>query len=60
MCGSVQLCAGVRCDVEGAIHAASNLFNTDDYGVLMMDAHNAFNSINRISLSWNIHVHPLA
>ena len=41
MCGSVQLCAGVRCDVEGAIHAASNLFNTDDYGVLMMDAHNA-------------------
>ena len=49
VCGSVQLCAGVRCGVEGAIHAASDLFNNNDYSALTMDAHNEFNSRNRIS-----------
>lgn len=48
--------AGVRCGVEGAIHAVSDLFNSNDYGVLTMDATNAFKSINRISLIWNIFV----
>ena len=54
ICGSVQLCAGVRCGIEGAIHSVSDLFHSNDYGILTMDASNAFNSINRISLIWNI------
>ena len=56
--GSVQHCASVRCGVEGAIHSASELFNNNEYAVLTMVAHNAFNSINtcRVSLIWNIHV----
>ena len=56
VCGSVHLCAGVRCGVEGAIHAVPDLFNSNDYGVLTMDATNAFKSINRVSLIWNIRV----
>lgn len=51
VCGSVQLCAGVHCGVKGAIHAVSDLFNSNDYGVLAMDATNAFNSIN-IHILW--------
>ena len=54
VCGSVQLCAGVHSGVEGAIHSASDLFNNDDFGGWTMDAQSAFNSINRISLIWNI------
>jgi hypothetical protein len=56
VCGSVQLCSGVRCGIEGAIHATADLFHSNDYGILTMDAHNAFNSINRTSLLWNIRV----
>uniref|UniRef100_A0A1X7TNZ6 Reverse transcriptase domain-containing protein n=1 Tax=Amphimedon queenslandica TaxID=400682 RepID=A0A1X7TNZ6_AMPQE len=56
VCGSVQLCAGVRCGIEGAIHSVSDLFHSNDYGSLTMDTSNAFNSINRISLIWNIRI----
>ena len=55
VCGSAQLCAGTRCGVQGAIHMVSGMFNSNDYGVLVMDAQNALNSINRIALIWNIH-----
>ena len=55
VCGASQLCAGLQCGIEGAIHAISDMFNENerDYGILMVDAHNAFNSINRIALLWN-------
>ena len=53
VCGSTQLCTGVHYGVEGAIHAASDLFNNNDYGVLMMDAHNVSSSLNRISMIWS-------
>ena len=56
MCGSVLLCASVRCGVECAVLAAFDLFNNNNYGLLTIDAHNAFNSINRILLTWNIRV----
>ena len=44
--------------MEGAIHTASELFETSDesHGMLMIDATNAFNSINRVSLLWNVRV----
>ena len=58
VCGATQLCAGLKCGVEGAIHAASDLFESSDesHGMLVMDAKNAFNSINRLSLLWNVRV----
>ena len=46
--GNLQLCAGQKAGCEIAIHAVVDLFNDDDnHGILQIDAHNAFNSINR-------------
>ena len=46
--GSLQLCAGQDAGSEAAIHAVYDMFNEDDTeAVLMVDASNAFNSINR-------------
>jgi hypothetical protein len=58
VCESNQLCAGLQCGIEGAIHAVSDLLreNDNDYGVLMVDARNAFNSINRIAMLWNTRI----
>ena len=58
MCGVSQLCAGLRCGAEGAIHVAGDLFEAggDSHGMLVMDAENAFNSINRAALLWNIRI----
>ena len=57
-CGVSQLCAGLKCGAEGAIHMASDLFEAggDSHGMLVMDAENAFNSINRTALLWNIRI----
>ena len=46
------------CGVEGAIHAVSDFFaeNDNDFGVLMLDARNAFSSINRIVILWNVRI----
>ena len=56
VCGSSQLCAGVQCSIEGAIHSVRDMFNSNDWGLLMVDARNAFNSINRSSLLWNVRI----
>ena len=46
--GSLQLSAGQPCGCEAAIHAMKELFSDDDCeGVLLVDANNAFNSLNR-------------
>ena len=57
-CGVSQLCAGLKCGAEGAVHVACDLFESSDdsHGTLVMDAENAFNSINRIALLWNIRI----
>ena len=57
--GIKQLCAGVRAGIEGTFHAISELFEDNrnlGWDVLMVDAANAFNSLNRIASLWNIRV----
>ena len=49
ICEISQLCAGLKCGIEEAIHAANDLFHSNDYGMLVIDACNAFNNINRLS-----------
>jgi len=55
VCGSDQLCAGLQAGIKGAIHAMSELLaaHQDDvngWGVLLVDAVNAFNLLNHAAL----------
>ena len=44
----LQASAGLQGGVEGAIHALRNMFDdTDNEGILLVDADNAFNRLNR-------------
>ena len=53
--GSLQLCAGQDCGIEGAIHAMYQVYQRDDvHGVLLADASNAFNCLNRSACIANI------
>ena len=46
--GSFQLCAGQDAGSEAAIHAVYEMFNEESTeAVLMVDASNVFNAINR-------------
>ena len=53
--GSVQLCAGQEAGCEAAIHAMNEIFlEADTDAILLVDASNAFNVINRKVLLHNI------
>ena len=55
--GSLQLCAGQKAGSEAAIHAMNTVFEADDTdAVLLIDASNAFNALNRASALHNIRV----
>ena len=61
LCGTDQLCGGKRSGIEGAVHATNDLFaqhhdSVPGWGVLLVDASNAFNSLNRSALLWNARV----
>ena len=46
--GPLQTCAGHGAGAKAAIHAMATLFESDDTeGVLLVDADNAFNRLNR-------------
>ena len=52
---SLQLCAGQPGGIEAAIHAMHTIYeNPDTDGVLLVDARNAFNSLNRDAAVRNI------
>eukprot|EP00919_Chromeraceae_sp_WS-2016_P042520 GHVR01101381.1.p1 GENE.GHVR01101381.1~~GHVR01101381.1.p1 ORF type:complete len:305 (+),score=17.62 GHVR01101381.1:158-1072(+) len=55
-CGVYQTCAGLSGGIEGSFHAMRQLFEdnkTEGWGVLLIDAKNAFNSCNRITILVN-------
>jgi hypothetical protein len=53
--GPLQLCAGHEAGCETAIHAATLMFEDEgSEGVLLVDADNAFNRLNREATLWNI------
>ena len=56
VCGISQLCVRVRSGLEGAVHAINDLFNAhneEEWGILMVDASNAFNSINSLAILYS-------
>ena len=53
--GSLQLCAGQEAGSEAPIHAIYDVYQQDGTeAVLLVDADNAFNSINRKAMLHNI------
>ena len=53
--GALQLCAGHPVGVESAIHAMRDFLNDDSSdGILLIDADNAFNRVNRAVALWNV------
>ena len=55
--GSLQVCTGHKSGSEAAIHAMRELFEHDNSdAVLLIDASNAFNSLNRAAALHNIRV----
>ena len=55
-CGSLQVCAGQKSGSEAVVHAMRSIFDADDTEAVLIDASNAFNSLNRASALHNISV----
>ena len=53
--GSLQLCAGQISGIEAAVHAVDSLFQQEETeAILLVDASNAFNSLNHLCALHNI------
>ena len=53
----LQACAGLQGGVEAAIHALRDIFeDTDSHGILLVDADNAFNALNRSASLENMQI----
>ena len=60
-CGADQLCGGIKSGIKEAIHVMNDLYSqhsstSSDWGVLLVDASNAFNSLNSAALLWNVRI----
>ena len=59
VCGIDQLCSGLHSGLEGSVHAVGELFDEHcnlGWGLLLVDATNTFNSVNRVAALWNAQV----
>ena len=55
--GAMQVCAGQKCGSEAVIHAMRSIFEADETdAALLVDASNAFNSLNRAAALNNVRV----
>ena len=55
--GPLQVCTGLKSGAEAAIHVMHGIFDADDAAaVSLIDASNAFNSLNRASALHNVAV----
>ena len=55
--GATQVCAGHKSGSEAAIHAMHDIFESDETdAALLVDASNAFNSLNRAAALHNVRV----
>ena len=55
--GPLQTCSGLKAGIEAAIHAMRGKFGDDESeGILLVDAENAFNKLNRKTALQNIKV----
>ena len=53
--GPMQVCASLEEGYEAAVHAMREIFNEDDTeGILLVDAANAFNNLNRKAALHNV------
>ena len=59
LCGADQLCSGIKGGIEGAFNAMKELFEANRasrWGLLLVDANNAFNFRNRVTAIWNTRI----
>lgn len=61
-CGQSQLCSGLSSGIEGAIHAMIDVFQREclassNWGMLLVDANNAFNAVNRQLALWQARIY---
>ena len=55
--GSLQTCAGQEAGIEATIHAMREIFEDEsNEGIILVDASNAFNSVNREAFLHNIKI----
>ena len=56
-CSNIQMCSGQRAGSEAAIHSMREVFESEEAeAAILVDAANAFNSINRQALLHNINI----
>ena len=56
---NLNVCSGLKGGIEGSIHAFRSLFDDlahERWGMLLMDAANAFNYMSRTAAMWNCRV----